>query len=57
MRAKWLDRDLLQATQGRLGFTATQGRRIRIRLGVVGEPNLATYAPNEAIAESMPLPR
>jgi hypothetical protein len=32
MRARWVDPELLQAKQGRLGFTATQGRRIRSRL-------------------------
>ena len=35
MRAKWIDPELLQAKLGLLGFTATQGRRIRSRLGVV----------------------
>jgi len=33
MRAKWIDPELLQAKLGLLGFTATQGRRIRSRLG------------------------
>jgi hypothetical protein len=32
MRARWVDPELLQAKLGRLGFTATQGRRIRTRL-------------------------
>lgn len=33
MRDHWVYRDLLLATRGRLGFTATQGGRIRSRLG------------------------
>jgi hypothetical protein len=32
MRARWVDPELLQARLGRLGFSATQGRRIRARL-------------------------
>ena len=43
MRARWVDNELLQAQVGRLGFTATQGSRIRSRLGVVqNASNLAT---------------
>jgi hypothetical protein len=43
MRSRWLESELLQAKVGRLGFTATQGRRIRSRLGVVQDAsNLAT---------------
>ena len=43
MRARWVDNELLQAQVGRLGFTATQGSRIRSRLGVVQDAsNLAT---------------
>jgi hypothetical protein len=38
MRAEWVDRDLLDAKRRRLGFTATQGRRIRSRLAVVRDP-------------------
>lgn len=38
MRARWVDNELLQAQVGRLGFTATQGSRIRSRLGVVQNP-------------------
>jgi hypothetical protein len=38
MRARWVDSELLQAQVGRLGFTATQGSRIRSRLGVVQDP-------------------
>ena len=33
MRAKWVGPELLQAKVGRLGFTETQGSRIRSRLG------------------------
>ena len=33
MGAKWVKRELLQARTGRLGFTATEGHRIRSRLG------------------------
>ena len=32
MRAKWVDPELLQARTGGLGFTATEGHRIRSRL-------------------------
>ena len=32
MRARWVDPELLQAKVGRLGFTETQGSRIRSRL-------------------------
>ena len=38
MRARWVDSELLQAQVGHLGFTATQGSRIRSRLGVVQDP-------------------
>jgi hypothetical protein len=34
MRADWVESELLQVRLGRLGFTATQGHRIRARLGV-----------------------
>ena len=55
MRARWVDPELLQAKRGRLGFTATQGRRIRSRLGILRDaPNLATHIHDEAIAESGP---
>ena len=44
MRAKWVERELLQARTGGLGFTATEGHRIRSRLGEVRDlPNLATH--------------
>jgi len=33
MSARWVDAELLQAKLGRLGFTETQGSRIRSRLG------------------------
>ena len=33
MSARWVDPELLQAKVGRLGFTETQGSRIRSRLG------------------------
>jgi hypothetical protein len=37
MRADWVESALLQARLGRLGFSETQGRRIRTRLGLVGD--------------------
>lgn len=44
MRDHWVYRDLLLATRGRLGFTATQGGRIRSRLGV-GTPKTSGANP------------
>ena len=58
MRAKWVGPELLQARTGRLGFTVTEGDRIRSRLREVRDPpNLATHVQGEAIAESRPPPR
>jgi hypothetical protein len=44
MRANWAERELQQARTGGLRFTATEGHRIRSRLGEVrGLPNPATH--------------
>ena len=54
MRGRWVDPELLQARLGRLGFTATQGRRIRSRLGRAGLTESATHMHDEATVESRP---